>query len=366
MSTKPIDPQRRSWLHASLAGVVGGLLLWRARHAVAAEKASLLAKPVPQLPTDPNDPAWASADVLEVPLAPQAVVKPRTYEAGVKTLTVRAVYAGDRMAILIAWRDAERDAMEGGVHAFRDAVAVEFPSDPGKGIPFFGMGEAERPVTIYQWKADWEPGAQRDVDEKYPHMAVDWYPYSGRQANEIAEAADYGKQGGDKAFIPSWWVGNPLADPALQARTAVEKLTANGFGTIAPLPPDKQDGQAKAVWKDGVWRTVIVIPRAQEKFSFEPGKTLPVAFAAWNGAKHERGGEKAVSTWYFLSLEQPVGVFTYVAPLVAVAGAAAVQLAGLHGLRARRTPGGRRRSFGAALQGWIGDLRAKLARRGKS
>lgn len=365
MTTKQVDFRRRSWLYASLAGLAGGLALWPARPAAAAEKGSLLAKALEQLPTDPNDPAWANTDVLEVPLAPQAVVKPRRYEAGVKTLTVRAAYSGDRLSLLVEWRDAERDAMEGGAQAFRDAVAVEFPADPAKGIPFFGMGEAERPVTIYQWKADWEAGAARDLDEKYPHMAVDWYPFTGRGANEIAEAADYGKQESDKVFHPSWWAGNPLGDPALQAKTTVEKLTAYGFGTLAPVPPDGQDGQAKAAWKDGVWRMVLVVPRAQEKFSFEPGKTLPVAFAAWNGAKHERGGEKAVSTWYFLSLEKPVSALAYVAPVAIVLGAAAVELAGLHGLRARRTPSGSPQSFGAALRGWMGILRTHLKWRRK-
>ena len=243
---------------------------------------------------------------------------------------------------------------------------MEFPSDPKAGIPFFGMGEPNRPVTIYQWKADWQSALNNDVDEKYPNMAVDWYPFSGRGPGEIAEATDYGKKDGDKAFLTSWAAGNTLADPVLQAQRAVEKFLARGFGTIAPVAQDKQDGEAKAAWKDGVWKAVVTIPRSQEQFTFARGQTVPVAFAAWDGAKGERGGEKAVSTWYFLSLEQPVGVVTYVAPLVMVAGAAAVELAGLHGLRARRTPSGSRRSSSTAVREWITDLRAKLTPRGKS
>lgn len=346
MTAKRVDMRRRSWLHGSLAALAGGIALWSARPAAAAEKGSLLAKALPQLPVEPNDPAWANADLLEVPLSPQAVVKPRRYEAGVKALKVRAAYSGDRLSLLLEWQDAERNAMEGAAQAFRDAVAVEFPADPAKGIPFFGMGEAERPVTIYQWKADWEAGASRDVNEKYPNMAVDWYPFTGRGAREIAEAADYGKQESDKVFHPSWWAGNPLGDPALQTKTGVEKLTASGFGTLASAAPDKQDGQSKAEWKDGVWRAVLVIPRAQEKFSLEPGKTLPLAFAAWNGAREERGGEKSVSTWYFLSLERPTGATTYLAPLVVAAGVFAVQLVGLRRLRERAggAPGGTRRT----------------------
>jgi hypothetical protein len=47
---------------------------------------------------------------------------------------------------------------------------------------------------------------------------------------------------------------------------------------------------------------------------------LPVNFAVWDGANNERGGEKAVSSWSFLALEQAldVSVFT-LPPLVAAA-----------------------------------------------
>jgi nitrate reductase beta subunit len=40
-------------------------------------------------------------------------------------------------------------------------------------------------------------------------------------------------------------------------------------------------------------------------------------------------------TWYFLSLEQPVGIGTYLAPVAAVAGVFAAQLIGLRHLRGR-------------------------------
>ena len=56
---------------------------------------------------------------------------------------------------------------------------------------------------------------------------------------------------------------------------------------------------------------------------------------AWNGAKQERGAEKAVSTWYFLSLEQPTSAVAWVAPVAVVAGVFAAQMAGLRRLRER-------------------------------
>jgi len=129
--------------------------------------------------------------------------------------------------------------------------------------------------------------------------------------------------------------GGKQGDPALQARTSVEKLTAEGFGTLASVEMEKQDGLGQGVWKDGVWTTLLSIPRAQERFSFSRGRTIPIAFAAWDGSRRERGGEKGISTWYFLSLEQPVGPFALVSPILVVAGAAIAQIVGLRWLRRR-------------------------------
>lgn len=321
-------PRRQILLAPLIAGF--GWLGGRAVHAAArSQKATLIAKFVNQVPVDPGDSAWEKSDVLEIPMAPQAVIKPRTYEAATRTLTVRSVYDETRLAFLLEWEDAGRDTRIGTVSAFRDAVAIEFPATPAAGIPYFAMGEPDKPVTIYQWKADWEVSEADDVDNAFPGMAVDWYPLSGRGPGELAAAKDYGREGAEKAFHTSWWSGNPLGDPELQARTAVEKLRAEGFGTLTSLEPNRQDASGKGIWRDGVWRVVVSFPLAQEAFNFGRGMTVPVAFAAWNGAAGERGGEKAVSTWYFLSLEQPTGTMAFVAPVLALIGAAAAQRWGL-------------------------------------
>ena len=324
---------RRLWLGIPVTGGLA-LLLNTPAAAQQAQKASLLAKEVERVPDDPQDKRWQDADLLDVPLAPQAVVKPRIYEAGIKTLAARALYDEGWIAIHLTWRDASRDVRMGSPGTFRDGVAVEFPGDPAAGIPYFAMGEPDKPVVIYQWKADWQFASEGDEDGLYPLMTTDWYPYSGRAAGEIPKATDYAK-GGDRTFVTSWHAGNNLGDRDLQARTLVEKLQAEGFGSLTTLPADRQDARGKAAWTDGVWSLVLMIPRAQDRFSFAPGMTVPVAFAAWDGAKRERGGEKAVSTWYFMSLEKPIGTLAYVSPVLAFLGVTAVQAWGLRWLRRR-------------------------------
>lgn len=330
---------RRLWftmpLASGIAWLFGGI-----RWAVAqqAQKASLLAKAVPQIPDDPHHALWQGSDALDVPLSPQAVVKPRRYDIGIKLVTARALYDENRLALLLTWPDASRNARIGSPDTFRDAIAVEFPAEPAAGIPYFGMGEPDRPVVIYQWKSDWQFPGEGDEEGEHPAMAVDWYPFSGEPAGTIATAADYAKTG-DRAFITSWQAGSLLGDRDLQTRTTVEKLGAEGFGTLTALPPDRQDASGKAVWNEGVWSLLLSLPRAQDRFSFTPGMTVPVAFAAWDGSRRERGGEKAVSTWYFLSLEKPIGTAAYASPAIAFAGIAAIQVWLLSRLRRRMPPG---------------------------
>ena len=54
------------------------------------------------------------------------------------------------------------------------------------------------------------------------------------------------------------------------------------------------------------------------RISVPPGVPVPVAFFAWDGDNGEDETRGAVSSWYFLILEQPAGSEIYVAPLVAV------------------------------------------------
>lgn len=326
---------RRLLLGVPAIGGLGWLLAMTRRTAAQqSQKASLLAKSVERVPDDPQDARWRDADVLEVPLAPQAVVKPRIFASAIKAVTVRALYDTERLALQVSWRDADRNVRIGSPGTFRDAVAIEFPGDPAAGIPYFAMGERDKPVVIYQWKGDWQFAEERDEEGLYPGMIVDWYPFSGREPGAIAAAADYGAKG-DRAFVTSWRAANSLGDRDLQRRTPVEKLEAQGFGTLTSLPADRQDGGGKASWKDGVWSLVLLVPRAQDRFGFQPGMTVPIAFAAWDGANRERGGEKAVSTWYFLSLEKPIGPLAYSSPVLAFLGAAALQAWGLRWLRRR-------------------------------
>ena len=92
----------------------------------------------------------------------------------IENVQVKAVHNGQRLALLLSWRDATQDAEVVRVQSFSDGAAVQFSME--KDPPFFGMGQDGSPVYIWHWKAVWEQAGddRRDVEHAYPNMAVDW------------------------------------------------------------------------------------------------------------------------------------------------------------------------------------------------
>lgn len=337
MKLKERATSRRSVL---LGGAAAATLAWASlplfKSLRAQQQATIVAVSVGQAPGDPEDPLWNQAVAARVALQPQNIVIPRLREAGAREVRVRALYDADRLAFLLEWQDAHKNVELGTVLQYRDSVAVQFPEDLALPTPSFTMGQQGNAVVIHHWKSDWQFGRLHDVDEAYPNMHNDWYPFSGVPAGKIPEATDY-LTSGRKEYLTAAAVGNLLADPRAQERVGpVQKMRAEGFGTIEP--DRTQDARGVGVWRDGGWRIVVSVPRKQAKFVFQEGSVVPVAFAVWDGSRNERNGQKAYSLWNSLSVGAPArgqaargGVLV---PLLgSIAGVVVAALAVLLGLR---------------------------------
>ncbi len=350
MSTQRFTTSRRTILAGALVGTIGwiGRPLFR-RLEARRRVAGITAAPVDRAPTDPDDILWFRPPAAAIELQPQTLVLPRLKEAGAQNIEVRMLYDADRLSVLLEWRDAHRDEDLGTVMQYRDSVAIQFPDDPSN-VPNFTMGDEGNGVTIYHWKSDWQFARLVDVDEAYENMYGDWYPYSGVEAGEMPEATDYLERG-RKEYLTAAAAGNALADPLIQEKTGpVQKMKAEGYGTIEPA--DEQDAMGIGVWSEGAWRIVISVPRRQAKFSFEEGAIVPMAFAVWDGSRNERNGQKAFAEWQDMELASQIPAATPSAPvsrtdegggnilwptLGGVGGAVAAVVAGLIGLRMRRS-----------------------------
>ena len=316
---------RRKFLIAGAAGLASWVLaavLGQGNKVQAQEEAVSVAYPplivsrrVSQVPLDPRASDWKLADPLRIPLAPQIIVKPKETSGKPQDILVRSLFDEERVGFLIdalgEWQMQETPEMPkqgiGRTDHYGDGFALQFPADITKPIPYFGMGEVDNEVIIYQWKSDWEFAPHYEVNDEFAGMVVDFYPYAGKGPGQMVEGADYGKEGqewpADKVFNAGWAAGSPLSNPELKGKTSVQKLVASGFGQSTF--DSKQDGIGKADWGHA-WHVVITFPREQDRYKLQPGWTCPIAFAAWHGHHGNRGGQKHISTWSSYVLERRV------------------------------------------------------------
>ena len=222
-----------------------------------------------ELPTGPEDAAWAKVSPMTLPLSGQVITRPVWPEPTARALTVRSLHNGTEIAFLLEWQDnTKNDRLTPGT--FRDGVAIGLPL--GDAPAFFCMGQLDHYINIWHWKADW----QSDID---------------RRAARTSEKA----RDGVRTFevIP-------------RRVSSVEDLIGGGFSTLTTK--EKQGRvQGQAVWKDGVWHVVMRRPLMSEEPENEakliPGRVQTVSFAVWNGENKERNGQKAVAPWFQLVID---------------------------------------------------------------
>jgi hypothetical protein len=88
---------------------------------------------------------------------------------------------------------------------------------------------------------------------------------------------------------------------------------SGGGGTVA----------AQAVYDHGAWRVVLTRALATldtaHELQVRTGRAIPVAFFAWDGSNGEHGTRMAVSTWYFLALDEATPARVFISPVLAMA-----------------------------------------------
>lgn len=237
--------------------------------------------------------AFQQAAPRTIPLIPQTLIKP--FGGGtVKEVRLRAMHDGKMIYLELSWADATQDTTPRRQRAFTDAVALMFPIQPGT-LPNPFMGDRERPVNIWHWKASWqeELTQARDLRRSYPAMAVDYY-YDVHLARTAAD-----RQG----FNAGAAAGNLLS--ATTRTSAAEDLVAWGFGTLTTQP--RQDVLGIGRWQQGRWTVIFTRPLSTPDAAdtqFGAGDTTYTNFAVWDGSKKDRNGQKNVTLmWWPLRLQ---------------------------------------------------------------
>ncbi len=202
------------------------------------------------LSADPAAPHWEAARPREVTVLPQRTVRlhdRRANEAlaaaSPRAVRVRAATDGSALAVLLEWADATEDrAASSETDVYADAAALQLPLQFGAGtrLPYVGMGDDALKVAVHLQRAA---------------------------------------------------AGGTIAREAVGA----------GFGALARAD---LGGARVAMRHDGArgtWRAVFVRPLAAAGLDLRRG-LVPFAVAVWDGARAERGGNKALSGWKLLRL----------------------------------------------------------------
>jgi hypothetical protein len=248
-----------------------------------------------RVPLDPAaaDIAFRRAEARTIPLVAQTLIKP--FGGGtVREIRLRALHDRRMIYFELMWADPTSDRRGLRLAEFTDAVALQFPltTDPPLASPL--MGDRNRPVNIWQWKAAWQDEVTRGRDLRaiYPNMFVDYY-YDVHLAKTARDR---------EGFNAGVAAGNLLS--RARRTSAAEDLVAWGFGTVTTQP--RQDVIGFGVWKNGRWTVVMARPlvtRDESDVQFAPGKPTLVNFAVWDGGHQQRNGQKSVTlTWWPLTL----------------------------------------------------------------
>lgn len=232
------------------------------------------------------DSVWSAA-----PAAP-IVVSPlwwRNYAE--PALTVRAVHDGRSVAVCLTWRDESCNDRIGRPEDFEDMAAMQLYR--GAVEPFLGMGATDSPLDLWLWRASWgRPRPDNSLLDDYPFDTSyfrDWAKKSGHPLPDLQTARA---------------AGNLHTHP--DSGQTASNLGAKGFGSTTFRPKASQLVTAKAAWKDGLWTVELRRPLAvgpDGGVALSAGGRCSVAFAIWDGAARDRNGQKLVSIWHDLKLD---------------------------------------------------------------
>jgi hypothetical protein len=216
-------------------------------------------------------------------------------------LQVQAVHDGQTLAVRLVWRDSTPNVAAVRPQDFEDMAALQlFKGSPE---PFLGMGAPGQLVDVWLWNAGRKhsEAAFADVGSVYPNMAVDLYPFE----KTPAPGCPHVLRDQPREYLTAPAAGNLRTDASL-GLTATS-LQARGLGTLTMRPKVSQIVQSDGDWKEGVWTVVLSRPlqvAPDAGLSLAPGDNASIAFAIWDGGARDRNGQKMVSIWQDLKLEE--------------------------------------------------------------
>lgn len=241
------------------------------------------------LPENPSDGSWKKAQWVSFYAVPQIIYNERSFRPSINSISAKALYNEDDIAILVEWGDPTRSmpwdekAKEiAGGDLFPDAVAIQFPASVEKENekPYFGMGDTKA-VNIWSWQSEAVEGAPQTVK-------------------------------------------------VIDSRGFKNITVRDGAGYMS----------AKGVYDKGVWRVVFRRPLKtgdEKDIELSDDKFIPVAFAAWDGSNGDTKGRHVMTQWHSLRLAGREDNSFYAWPVAVGILVLGAELLWLRGARRKKT-----------------------------
>lgn len=270
-----------------------------ARQSAILSRQSLAARRVDAIPAAESDEDWQGIPSVAARLMPLWWRNDATSD-----VAVQAAHDGETIAIRLSWSDDTPDWEAVHSDTFEDAVAMQLHH--GKREPFLGMGDPSSPVDAWFWDADRQRGLT-NIEQLAPNGVVDVFPFN-ESAVESASMSRPGAQIANQPDIslPAVRSGNQITPT--DGMSGGSSLQAGGPGSVTFRIPKSQFVDAHGDWQDGRWTVVIKrplkVPSPEDGISLEPGQSLSVAFAVWDGSHKDRNGQKSITIWHDVTLDK--------------------------------------------------------------
>ena len=278
---------------------------------------------VGDLPDSPGDEAWNTASSVELPMAGQIIASPRFWTPSANSIKIKSIYNNEDIAFLIEWDDMTNEQSE----VYSDAVALQFPTKIPEGLkkPYFAMGESGNGVVLWHWRAYEESlHAVKEEAEMGSETATDG-------GGVVAVEEETGHAEGGETQEESAEEEAIIEAPKEKFKNfmTIRELNAKGFRNLVVQPSNSQDAKGKGYWEKGKWKVMVTRPLVTSDkkidIQFEKGKLIPYALAIWDGSNKEIGGQKSITSWYYLSLEMPTPKSVYFYVIIAIIIAVSIQ-----------------------------------------
>jgi len=200
-----------------------------------------------------EDSVWDG--IASVPIKLRAL---QSFSGQPSIVKVQSLHNFEQIAFRLQWEDETPERAKPGAGFYMDAVALQFSSQSKFDSIYYGMGEKEKPVNIWHWKAD-----------------------SFQQVAGLSQA--------NKNFAV-----NPFNEKS------VEEMNASGIGTLTVQSLEDQQVVGKGKWKNGKWTVVFfrdLKTASPYDIQFLESANALVAFALWDGKQKEKNANKRVSFW---------------------------------------------------------------------